>query len=280
MTRVLAAEPAHEYHAKDIFTMVRGASNILTKEVISKHKEDGLVDYVACAKEKEYLRFQRAVAELQNVRLECLADAEKVALLVNIYNMAVQHAFIEVGVPGSNLARYCFYDSVKYHIGGHDYSLNQIENGILRANRKAPYHLFRSFSSGDPRIKLALNEAEKRIHFALNCGARSCPPVKQYSQEAIDEELKVATEAFVEDPGNLCVDVAKKTLAISQIFKWYSEDFGTTKEILSFLLEHARGEQLADLQKLEKTNFSIKYLPYDWNTDAATHIPYGKKKHP
>ena len=41
------------------------------------------------------------------------------------------------------------------------------------------------FGKSDPRLKLALDAAEPRIHFALNCGAKSCPPIKTFSADEV-----------------------------------------------------------------------------------------------
>jgi hypothetical protein len=84
-----------------------------------------------------------------------------------------------------------------------------------------------------------LPEVESRIHFALVCGAKSCPPIKCYSEEGVDKELTIATEAFLEDDSNVSVNLKKKKVTISMILKWYSVDFGKTqKEILIWIFEH------------------------------------------
>ena len=49
------------------------------------------------------------------------------------------------------------------------------------------------FGKDDPRLEHALEEVEPRIHFALNCGAKSCPPIKTFTSTDIDNELKLAT---------------------------------------------------------------------------------------
>ena len=49
------------------------------------------------------------------------------------------------------------------------------------------------FGKDDPRLEHALEEVEPRIHFALNCGAKSCPPIKTFTNADIDNELKLAT---------------------------------------------------------------------------------------
>lgn len=41
--------------------------------------------------------------------------------------------------------------------------------------------LFRPFGKSDPRLNVALGTHEALIHFALVCGAKSCPPIKTYS---------------------------------------------------------------------------------------------------
>ena len=72
---------------------------------------------------------------------------------------------------------------MSYVIGGLVYTLNDIENGVLRANRKPLAALRRPFSRSDMRLQIALKECDARVHFALVCGARSCPPVKTYTAE-------------------------------------------------------------------------------------------------
>jgi hypothetical protein len=78
----------------------------------------------------------------------------------------VIHAYVEVGPPGSLIQRHRFFNRVTYLIGGHFFSLNDIEHGILRGNRKPPGGLGRQFSRSDPRLPLCLPEPEPRIHFA------------------------------------------------------------------------------------------------------------------
>ena len=84
-------------------------------------------------------------------------------------------------------------------IGGFLYSLNDIENGILRSNRQSMGTLYRKpFKSGDPRLKISLAHVDPRIHFALNCGAKSCPPIKTFSGDQVQDQLQVATSSFLE----------------------------------------------------------------------------------
>ena len=63
------------------------------------------------------------------------------------------------------------------------FSLNDIENGVLRSNRKPIGSFRKPFSKSDPRLSIALESPESRVHFALVCGAKSCPPIKTYSSK-------------------------------------------------------------------------------------------------
>ena len=116
------------------------------------------------------------------MNLEKISLNERVAFFINVYNALVIHGTVEKGTPKNNWQRYKFFSSTSYNLGGHIYSLNDIENGILRANKSAMGTLYMTpFSKDDPRLSLALDQAEPRIHFALNCGAKSCPPIKTFS---------------------------------------------------------------------------------------------------
>ena len=74
-----------------------------------------------------------------------------------------------------------FFNTISYTIGGYTFALNEIENGVLRSNRKAIGAVTKPFSKSDPRLKVALPAPEPKIHFALVCGAKSCPPIKTYT---------------------------------------------------------------------------------------------------
>ena len=62
------------------------------------------------------------------------------------------------------------------------------------------------------RIKSVLSKLDNRIHFALNCGGASCPAVKNYTKENINEELRVASIGFLEENENMKIDMEKKII--------------------------------------------------------------------
>ena len=87
--------------------------------------------------------------------------------------------------------------------------MNDIENGVLRSNRKPIGSLRKPFQKNDPRLSIALINCEPKIHFALVCGAKSCPPIKTYSAADVDKQLRLSAESFLEGDG--CqVDMKRK----------------------------------------------------------------------
>ena len=64
-----------------------------------------------------------------------------------------------------------------YNVGGLLFTLDEIEHGVLRCNKGHPKDQKPMFSD-EARKSLSLSFLDPRIHFALNCGATSCPPIR------------------------------------------------------------------------------------------------------
>ena len=110
------------------------------------------------------------------------------------------HGVIELGLKQSVKEFPGFFDRMVYEIGGYRFSLNDIEHGILRGNRRPPYRLLRPFGKEDQRLEFTIIPMDPRIHFALVCGARSCPPIGFYEARQIDFQLQLAADEFHQQP--------------------------------------------------------------------------------
>uniref|UniRef100_A0A2C9JV79 Uncharacterized protein n=1 Tax=Biomphalaria glabrata TaxID=6526 RepID=A0A2C9JV79_BIOGL len=239
-------------------------------------KEDGKsVDYSGIKKSEAFQSYTRLTKELVRVNIEKVSREEKLAFFINIYNALVIHSVIIRGSPNNLWTRYKFFNDSKYIIGGCVYSLQDIENGILRANRRGVGQISKPFGKNDPRLKVALDRHEPLIHFALVCGAKSCPPIKAYTSKNIYEELYLATSAFLESDSGCQVDLAKQTLKLSSIFKWYQGDFCHHEtQLVDFVLNYMQpgSSKVKDMKKIvESKNYHIDFLPYDW-TSNSSHI--------
>lgn len=151
-------------------------------------------------------RYLSSLDRLRSLDARALPPSARKALFLNLYNALLVHAQLVYGVPKSMYQRLRLYSCASYIVGGLVLSLNDIEHGVLRANARAPLALSRPFSSSDRRRALAMPSMDPRIHFALNCGALSCPPVKVYSPEGVEQELSLATKAFLDADSSLQID--------------------------------------------------------------------------
>ncbi len=226
----------------------------------------GRVNYQAMKGSPEYDAYLQKAGLLRNFDLSQLKKRqEKLAFWINLYNTMVIHGVIDWDIRKTVKEKNGFFTRLKYDIGGHLFSLNDIEHGILRGNARPPNRFFRPFGSGDPRLPFIVSATDARIHFTLVCGSRSCPPIGFYTSERIEEQLELATASFVNSQ-EVEVIPSENLLRISQIFRWYRRDFGgTERAIIEFLLRHLdAGEKRAFLES-HKEAVKVRYRHYDWN---------------
>nr|XP_039267870.1 uncharacterized protein LOC120342896 isoform X1 [Styela clava] len=248
---------------------------LLRKQILKLYGEflssDGkCVDYDGIKESDLFKEFGNLTGQLQRVNLDNMSREEKLAFFINIYNALVIHGNVEVGFPSSTWQRYKFFNCVSYRIGGLNYSLQDIENGILRSNRKGVGMLTKPFSKSDARLKVALDKHEPLIHFALVCGAKSCPPIKTYSSDGIMDELKCSAESFLETEDGCELDTKKKIVKLSKILDWYKVDFGeNTGKVVEWVCECLpKCEKKDQLTKMiGDKNYKVQYMPYDWGAN-------------
>lgn len=250
--------------------------------------EDGRgVDYTGLLSDSRFADFCCAAAELQALKLrelEALPPAERAALFINVYNAMIVHATAERGAPAdSPAARAAFFGSAggaAYLIAGFDFTADDVEHGVLRCNApsvgsvggalRLPWATH--FPRGDPRAALALPQLDARVHAALNCGARSCPPIKVYAAGSLSEALDGAMCALC---GDARVDERARTVELSTIFKWYARDFAAdgATPLLPWLARYLPPAPAAALGRLLGDGGpppKIQYAPYDWGSNDGT----------
>ena len=94
---------------------------------------------------------------------------------------------------------------------------------------------------------------DARIHFAVNCAAKSCPPILNHAwtEKNLNSYLEKQTKLFINNPkvNNISAD----KVVLSKIFEWYGEDFG---DLISYL------------NKYSKTKINpgaeITFMEYEW----------------
>lgn len=195
---------------------------------------------------------------------------ERLAFWINLYNALVIDAVIAYDVResvASQWAGLAFFRTAAYAVGGYRCSLEDIEHGILRANRGNPFLPGPQFAPGDPRLAWAVEPPDPRIHFALNCASRSCPPIGVYSAERIDDQLELATRSFVD--ADVAIDPERGEVQLSRIFSWYGDDFGGPAGIVGLLRRTLPAdERRAWLTQARRGQ--LVYRDYDWCLNSVT----------
>jgi len=214
-------------------------------DLLGKYVKDGEVNYGGLkkveAKLDQYLKI------LEKTDTTTLSHNGQFAFYINAYN-AWTIKLILGGYPGVKSIKdlgSLFKSPWKKkicRIDGKIITLDDIEHNILR-----------------PRFK------DPRVHFAINCAAKSCPPLRSepYRGEELDKQLDEMTKAFINNlESNHLED---HTLYVSSIFKWFAEDFD--KDIVGFFLKYAKGGLKKQLEA-NKEKIKVKYLYYDWSLNG------------
>ncbi|KAJ8904856.1 hypothetical protein NDN08_001370 [Rhodosorus marinus] len=237
------------------------------------------VDYDALRNSDGFKEYETQALGLVDTDPTRLNRDQRIAFFVNLYNALTIHGMARAKVQPSNLpSRLIFYSKTSYMIGGQPYSLNDIENNVLRGNKQQvldPLKLM-IFTPSDPRFRSIVNPPDPRIHFALNCGAMSCPPIRFYTAENLEFGLQASTESFIASDDNVRILPQSKVVYLSQIFKWYKTDFapsGEDVDLLSWVQANASSD--SDKAKELKTvldageSVEIKWLEYDWSVNSV-----------
>ena len=207
---------------------------------------DGLVDYAALAKPEA----QRGLAAY----LDTLAEAdpkawtrdEHLAALINLYNAAMLVQVTERRAKSGDWTpaadEFAVFDAVVVRLPGVEkpISLNQLENEVIRKDWTEP-----------------------RIHVALVCAARSCPPLipRAYVAADLESTLQANMQRFIDDASRNEVDATSRTLKLSKLFEWYAADFGGPDSVTDYVNAFT---------KRDVKMWTVEFKDYDWSLNVLT----------
>ena len=219
--------------------------NGLYAELLGKYVQNGTVDYQgfknAEIKLDQYLKF------LEETNTKKLSRDEQFAFYINAYN-AWTIKLILSDYPGIKSIKdlgSIFKNPWKKKIARVNadiITLDNIEHDILRPGFKDP-----------------------RVHFAVNCASKGCPPLRPepYRADILEQQLDEMTKAFINDSRRNRLE--GQTLYVSSIFKWFSEDFNN--DVVGFFLKYAQEDLKKQLDD-GKSKIKVRYLDYDWSLNG------------
>ena len=235
----------------------------------------GRVDYPTLADSPVFSDFQNVAAALRDFDPSTLRGREeKIAFWINIYNVLLIHGLIAYGARRSARDVRGVFVRCAYNIGGLRNCLDDIEHGILRGNRMHFVVPGERFARNDPRQQHTIRELDPRIHFALVCGAISCPPIGIHQADKLYEQLDVAARSFVNN-GGIVLNKSEMTVSLSRIFQWYSVDFGGSwmgtggrESVLSYASHFIEVDRDREFVRENAKVLQVKYQEYDWSLNV------------
>lgn len=138
------------------------------------------------------------------------------------------------------------WDHFQWKIGGQMVSLNDVENKLLRP-------------MGDARI-----------HFAIVCASKGCPPIsnRAFAADTLDQTLDHLADQFVNSGRNTEFRSARSQIKTSHILEWFAADFDRTfGSVKNFFARYVK-----TLPKEQISGFSVSYFPYDWTLNEPDPV--------
>ncbi|MCI0460108.1 MAG: DUF547 domain-containing protein [Gemmataceae bacterium] len=243
-SKVLVGRPCTEPDRPSVGKVSHDAFDTLLQKYVDDH---GMVTY---ARWKENTKDIAALDEYLE-SLSCVdlaspaATEERLAFWINAYNAVTlkgilrEYPTTSIRNHTAKLAGYNIWKDLCLWVDGKEYSLEDIEHKVLR-------------QMGEPRI-----------HFALVCASRGCPPLanRAYTAAGLVEQLTANARRFFAQPTNFQTD--SRTVHVSQLLKWYGTDFAATPvEQLRLLRPYLPSAE--NLTWMDRGSFPVRYLDYDW----------------
>ena len=199
------------------------------------------------------LQKQLAALTLNELSSNLTTDAHRYSFWTNIYNAYIISILREH--PEYYDDKDDFFTRAQIPIAGETISFDKIEHGILRKSQwKLGLGYFRKWFPDAFERQMRVQTRDYRIHFALNCGAKDCPPVAIYTPDKVDEQFDKGSEAYLSSTSK--IESSSKKVAVTPLFSWFRGDFGGKSGTKEILKKHG----------LIKSNQAVKldYLDYDW----------------
>ena len=222
--------------------------------LLARFVRDANVDYAAWKADAAALAaLDGYLARLAEADTSGRPRAEQLALWINGYN-AVTVRRVLAAYPVSSITRIRPTLGIfpgngvwkeKHRVARAEVSLDDIEHGTLR----------RHF-------------AEPRIHFAINCASKGCPPLapRAYTAAMLEAQLDGAARRFIDDERWNSI-APGKPWRLSKIFDWYAADFeAAAGSVPAYVMRYAAPARAGTV---DPTQVRWTTRGYDWSLNQA-----------
>jgi len=210
--------------------------------LLGKYVTSGGVKYAEWkANAADMQAIQSVVDGIAKENVSAMGKQQQLAFYINAYNAWILHeALGKYPTKSVKDALFTFFTSKRITVAGQQMSFNALEKDTIRSK------------FGEPRV-----------HFALNCASRSCPPLNRtaFSADKLDGQFETLAKGYVNSEHGVKFNAAAKSAELSKIFDWYKDDFKADGGALAFINKRRATPIAADAK--------ISYQDYDWNLNEA-----------
>jgi hypothetical protein len=210
--------------------------------LLGKYASSGGVKYAEWKSNAGDLQaLQTVVDGIAKENASAMEKKAQLAFYVNAYNAWILHEALEK-YPTKSVkdALFTFFTGKRITVAGQQTSFNALEKETIRSKFNDP-----------------------RVHFALNCASRSCPPLSRQAFTAgnLEGQFETLAKGYVNSDKGVKYNAAAKTAELSKIFDWYKDDFKGEGGVLAFINKR-RSSPIPNDAK-------ISYQDYDWALNEA-----------
>lgn len=226
----------------------------LWQKFISKYVSkpvDGLslVEY-ARVTSQDHTKLKHYIDNMRHIKIGMYQRKEQLAYWLNLYNALIVNLILEnypvKSIQDINISPGLFssgpWDADLIKIGKFNLSLNDIQNRIIRP------------IWNDPRTLYALCNSA--------IGGPNIYP-QAFQGHLITEQLNRAAQNYINSPRG--VQIIQRKLIVSQLYDWYEEDFGGSKQAV---LNHIKLYAHPKLKKKLATFSTINNYIYNWHLNT------------
>ncbi len=232
-------------------------SKVLTEYVVQS-KQTTQVKYFELSKNENDLNlYLKGIEAVTKTQYSTWTEKQKLAFLFNSYNAFTIKLILTELKKDKNLKSIkklggLFSNAWKikfFNFLGKESSLDGIEQDIARKDFDEP-----------------------RMHFAFNCASIGCPALQNeaYTAEKLDHQLDLATRNFLKDQTRNELNKKNHTLSLSQIFRWYRDDFENSKKLgplAKFILTYFPFTE-EEKKEYASGKYDLKFLEYNWDLNG------------
>lgn len=223
-------------------------------DVLTSWVKDARVDYPGLkegrAKLDDYLK---DVAAVSKADFDAAPREAQMAYLINAYNAYTMQTIVD------NYPKPVKNEGGLFSTGN---SIKQIKGAWNKNTHKT--------AIGDVTLddiehkNLRAKYADPRVHMALVCASKGCPPIRSepYYADKLSDQLDEQAKAYLASEYGLVV--SGDSVKVSSIFKWFGDDFKKTfGSPLGFVEKYAPADKVEKVKAADKKG-SVGYIDYDW----------------